>query len=136
MIIFHCISTESPDAERGELTWNRGCHVKGSESLGCKEFKLGEDITVIECLCDKDDCNEKIDMTTSTNKPTTTEPLAGLKCYDCGHDEEGDCTMEKSGTEVRCQMNDPKEDYYGDNCYVGHTGKDSIQRVCWPLCTL
>lgn len=47
----------------------------------------------------------------------------GLRCYDCGHDDSGeDCTMEKSGKEVRCQMNDAKQDYYGDNCYVGHTG--------------
>ena len=48
----------------------------------------------------------------------------GLKCYECGHEDGQDCTMEKSGKEVRCQMNDAKQENYGDNCYVGHTGSD------------
>ena len=26
------------------------------------------------------------------------------------------------GVEVQCQMNDPAEHYYGDACYVGHSG--------------
>ena len=46
----------------------------------------------------------------------------GLKCYDCGHEDEQDCSSEKSGKEVRCQMSSPEQKNYGDYCYVGHTG--------------
>lgn len=60
------------------MIWNRGCHVRGSEQLGCRDFSLGQNITVIECLCDEELCNEKIELTTSTKKPTTTE---GKKFY-------------------------------------------------------
>ena len=70
---------ESPDGERGEMTWNRGCHAaRNGEPMGCREFTLGHNITVIECLCDSELCNEKIDLTTSTSKPTTTE---GIKLF-------------------------------------------------------
>ena len=72
--LFGFFFLESPDGERGEMTWNRGCHAaRNGEPMGCREFSLGHNITVIECLCDSELCNEKLDLTTSTNKPTTTE---------------------------------------------------------------
>ena len=56
------------------MTWNRGCRVRGSQPLGCKEFQWQNgNITVVECICDEELCNEKVDFSTSTSKPTTTE---------------------------------------------------------------
>ena len=39
----------------------------------------------------------------------------GLKCYECGHEDGQNCTMEKSGKEVGCQMNDAKSFYWNTN---------------------
>ena len=73
---FGYLTLESPDGERGEMTWNRGCHpARNGEPMGCRELTLGHNLTVIECLCDSELCNEKIDLTTSTSKPTTTEGI-------------------------------------------------------------
>ena len=56
------------------MTWSRGCQVRKEQPLGCKEFQWENgNITVVECICDKELCNEKTDFTTSTKKPTTTE---------------------------------------------------------------
>ena len=57
------------------MTWSRNCHVRlPSTPLGCKEFQWEDgNITVVECLCDTELCNQKIDFTTTTTQPTTTE---------------------------------------------------------------
>ena len=58
------------------MTWRRNCVVRGSNPLGCKEYQWeGGNITIIECLCDTELCNEKIDLPTSTSTSTTTEGL-------------------------------------------------------------
>ena len=46
----------------------------------------------------------------------------GPECYYCGHEEE-DCDEEHHGLSVRCQMHDPESHYYGNACYIGHSGK-------------
>ena len=46
-----------------------------------------------------------------------------LVCYYCGHEEgEKECGPNDFGRGVTCQMDDPRVIYYGDSCYVGHSG--------------
>ena len=45
----------------------------------------------------------------------------GLQCYYCLHYDE--CTADKPGELVECQMENPSEPHYGDACEVAHTGK-------------
>jgi hypothetical protein len=46
-----------------------------------------------------------------------------LVCYYCGHEEgEKECGPDDFGRGVSCQMDDPRLIYYGDSCYVGHSG--------------
>ena len=54
--------------------------------------------------------------------------LGGIKCYYCKH-LEGDCNANIAGEIVECQMNDPRENYHGDACFVGYSGNIRI-RYC------
>ena len=142
------------DGERGEMTWSRNCHVRlPSTPLGCKEFQWEDgNITVVECLCDTELCNQKIDFTTSTTQPTTTEgnllhcqhlicilklpqlPINHLiilswyldpntlKCYYCREESDEQCNAYEYGEVVSCQMENDEGPHYGDACTVGHEG--------------
>ena len=48
-----------------------------------------------------------------------------LRCFYCGHDDGvgDDCDSDNTGPEIDCQMDDPEDKWYGDSCYVMHSGK-------------
>ena len=54
--------------------------------------------------------------------------LGGIKCYYCRH-LEGDCNANIAGEIVECQMSNPRENLYGDACFVGYSGNIKI-RYC------
>ena len=60
-------------------TWWRGCKVLINQTLGCSEHKWyhgGVEMLVDECICDKNLCNQKIELeTTSTIKTTTAQGI-------------------------------------------------------------
>ena len=47
---------------------------------------------------------------------------AELQCYYCDYNEDQCNEMEK-GTEVKCQLENPDDDHYGNACAVGYGGR-------------
>ena len=46
-----------------------------------------------------------------------------IECYYCDSSDEGEeCNSNHYGTILKCQMEDPEGDSYGNACVVGHTG--------------
>ena len=67
--------------------------------------------------------------------------LGSIKCYYCKH-LEGDCNENMAGEIVECQMSNPRENYYGDACFVGYSGIVELRfcnvcktSFCFLLCS-
>ena len=58
------------------MHWQRGCKPLGDETLGCSEHEFshdGQEITVDECICNSNLCNNEMGpMETSTTPKITT----------------------------------------------------------------
>ena len=55
-----------------------------------------------------------------------------MQCFYCLHYD--DCTADKPGELVECQMENPSEPHYGDACEVAHTGKNlRSHEVCQKI---
>ena len=60
-----------------ESAWQRGCKIGVNQTIGCSQHSWiheGKELTVDECICKTNLCNEEmqpIPETTSTTKTTT-----------------------------------------------------------------
>ena len=93
--------------------WRRGCkNVSEPEDMKCETHDFGINgkvVIVEECVCDTDQCNRQL-------------PYIPIKCVSCDENDPGCDAYAANELVVTCQMDHNDQPYYGNSCFIGHTG--------------